>query len=91
MASIYIERAHTLGKADARKSAEHIAARLKHELKVDSQWHGDVLILSHAGAKGSISVQDSKVEVRVELPLLLRPLRAKVEREIHEQLDKYLS
>jgi hypothetical protein len=50
-----------------------------------------VLILSHAGAKGSISVQDSKVEVRVELPLLLRPLRAKVEREIHEQLDKYLS
>jgi len=91
MASIHIERAHQLGKADARKSAEHIAARLKHELKVDSHWQGDVLQLTHASAKGSIAVDDSKVEVRVELPFLLRPLRAKVEREIHQQLDKYLS
>ncbi len=91
MASIHIERAHTLGKADARKSAEHIAARLKHELKVDSHWQGDVLQLTHAGAKGSIVVDDSKVEVRVELSFMLRPLRAKVERDIHAQLDKYLN
>lgn len=87
---IHIERHHTLGKAQARKSAEHIAARLQHELKVESQWHGDVLQLSHSSAKGSISVEDSKVEVKVELPFLLRPLRAKVEREINQQLDKYL-
>ncbi|HEY8084359.1 MAG TPA: polyhydroxyalkanoic acid system family protein [Methylophilaceae bacterium] len=91
MSGIHIERVHTLGKADARKSAEHIAARLKHELKIDSQWHGDVLQLTHAGAKGSIVVADNKVEVRVELPFLLRPLRAKVEREIEQQLDKYLT
>jgi putative polyhydroxyalkanoate system protein len=88
---IHIEREHNLGKANARKSAEHIAARLQHELKVSCEWHGDVLVMSHSGAKGSISVEDSKVEVKVELPLLLRPLRAKVEREILQQLDKYLS
>jgi putative polyhydroxyalkanoate system protein len=87
---IHIERAHNLGLADARKSAEHIAARLKHELKIDSHWHGDVLLLTHYGAKGSIVVGHDKVEVKVELPFLLRPLRAKVEREINQQLDKYL-
>lgn len=88
--SIHLERAHNLGKAEARKSAEHIAARLKHELKIDSHWHGDTLLLTHSGAKGSIAVGEHKVEVKVELPWLLRPLRAKVEREINEQLDKYL-
>jgi putative polyhydroxyalkanoate system protein len=57
---------------------------------VDSQWHGDTLQLSHSGAKGSIVVESHRVEVTVKLTFLLRPLRAKLEREINAQLDKYL-
>lgn len=87
---IYIKRAHNLGKEGARKIAEQIVAGLTHDLKQCCQWQGDSVQVRYSGAKGSVIVSESKVEVRVELPFLLRPFRARVEREILEQMDKYL-
>lgn len=90
MATINLQRQHTLGKQAARNSAEAIAQQLKNELQASYTWKGDHLEFSCPGASGCIRVSDSKVEVEVDLSFLLRPLKGKIEREIEQQLQKLL-
>lgn len=90
MATIHIKRTHTLGKDAARRTAEQIAAQLKHDLQASYQWRGDALEFTCPGAKGDIHVSENVVEVSVDLSFLLRPLKGKVEREVNQQLDTLL-
>ena len=90
MSKINIKRAHALDHATARQRAEYVAERLKTELKANYFWEGNSLKLQHAGAEGHIHVGESELHIEVKLPFLLRPLRASIEKAIHEQLEKHL-
>jgi len=90
MPQINIKRSHTLDHATARQRAEKIADKLKSELNAQYSWDGDHLKLQHAGAEGSIHVGATELHIQVKLPFLLRPLRASIEKAIHEQLEKHL-
>lgn len=92
MATIEIRKAHNLGREAARAKAEEIANRLKEKLSLDWQWAGDSVHFEARGglakgAKGTIVVRAEEIEVNVDLPLLLRPMKGMVESKIREKLD----
>src|SRR5262245_5298342 len=91
MATIVVRRHHDLGMAKAKKLAQSIARRLKNDFGGSYEWNGDVLRFKRTGASGSLAVSDDNVDVRVDLGLLLRPLRSRIEREITAYLDEHLA
>src|SRR5262245_7428096 len=91
MASIVVRRHHELGMAKAKKLAQSIARKLKSDFGGSYEWHGDVLRFKRTGASGSLAVSDDSVHVQVDLGLLLRPLRSRIEREITAFLDEHVA
>jgi putative polyhydroxyalkanoate system protein len=90
MATIDIKRSHSIGKDKARTAAEAVAQRLKDKIDATYRWEGDDLKFERSGAKGRIAVSDTEVRVEVELGMLLRPIKGKIEDKVHQYLDEYL-
>ena len=95
MATIDITHAHSLSKEVARERAEELAKSLKERLGIDWTWEGDALRFSAPsgpakGTKGEVRVSDSNVRVLVDLPMLLRMLKGKVEQKVQEKLSQLL-
>jgi putative polyhydroxyalkanoate system protein len=87
---IVIGRRHDLGVAKAKRLAETLARKLRDEFGGTYTWNGNELRFQRTGASGSVTVTKDSVQVRVELGLLLTPLRARIEREIGASLDAHL-
>lgn len=96
MSTIDIRRSNSLGKAAAREKTEALAKRMQEKLDMQWHWEGDQLEFSAPkgpgkGTKGSIHVDDAEVRVKVDLPLLLRAFKGKVEGRINDELNKILT
>jgi putative polyhydroxyalkanoate system protein len=92
MATIEMERRHSLGKEAARKKAEELADKMKEKLGIEWSWVGDNIRFearsgAAKGAKGIVAVSDVVIRVEVDLPFMLRPLKGMVESKIKEKLD----
>jgi putative polyhydroxyalkanoate system protein len=70
--------------------AESIAGRMQREFGGTFGWDGDMLRFTRRGAAGHVDLGTRDVTVHVDLGLLLRPLRSRIEREIHAYLDEHL-
>ena len=79
---IVVRRHHDLGLTEARRLAETMALRLRGDYGGSFAWRGDELHFRRTGVSGLVGVTKDSVEIRVELGLLLRPLRGRIEREI---------
>lgn len=96
MATIDIRRPHNFDKPTAKEKAESLAKAMQEKLNLDWRWQGDA-IQFHAekgpakGVKGSVAVNERDVHVQVDLPLLLRALKGKVESRITEKLDEVMA
>lgn len=90
MATIDVRKSHGIGKEKARGAAEQIAEKLKTKLDVKYRWDGDVLRFDRSGASGAIHVGETEVRVEVELGMLLRPMKGKVEEKVQQYLKDYL-
>ncbi|OZC02207.1 polyhydroxyalkanoic acid system family protein [Rubricoccus marinus] len=91
MPDIDLTRPHTLGRDGARRAADAVAARLKDEYRIRSEWSGDQLRVRGAGVKGELAVGEHDVRVTASLGLLARPFRNQLHREIERELDRALS
>ena len=90
MATIDVRRAHTIGKDKARAAAESVAERLRDKIQISYQWAGDDLRFERTGARGAIHVTDREVHVEIDLSLVLRPMKGKIEGKVHKYLDEAL-
>jgi len=90
MSQIEIKKKHALGKAGARKTAEKLAESLTAEYNAKCEWINDDLCFTSPGVKGKLCVGDEDVEIKVDLGLMLRPLKSKIESGIVSQLDDIL-
>lgn len=90
MSVIDVHRAHTLDKDHAREAAEALAQDLSSQFDLNYQWEGDHLKFKRSGVKGQLDITDDDLHVHLELGLLLRPFKSKIESEIHNQLDQVL-
>jgi putative polyhydroxyalkanoate system protein len=82
MATIVVRRKHDLGLAKAKRLAESVARKLRDDYGGSFAWDGNDLRFERTGATGSVAVTKEGFQVRVELGLLLSPLRSRIEREI---------
>ena len=90
MAVIRISRNHGLPRADLRVQVESLADEIQQKLQARCRWDGDTAYFSRAGASGSIKLDDEHIAVEITLGLALSPLKARVERTVHERLDEML-
>ncbi|OEY65658.1 polyhydroxyalkanoic acid system family protein [Marinobacter sp. X15-166B] len=88
MSVIEVHRAHRLDHAHAREAAESIARDLSRQFDVDYRWEGDVMRFKRTGVKGQLNITADDIHVHLELGMLLRPFKARIEQEIHHQLDQ---
>jgi len=90
MSVIDIHRAHTLDKEHAREAAETLAKDLSTQFDVNYQWEGDLLRFKRSGVKGQLDIAENDLHIRLELGLMLRPFKSRIEQEIHSQLDQII-
>ncbi|MCC4270809.1 polyhydroxyalkanoic acid system family protein [Marinobacter nauticus] len=90
MSVIDIHRAHSLDKEHARQAAETLAKDLSKQFDVNYQWEGDLLKFKRSGVKGQLDISESDLHIRLELGLMLRPFKSRIEQEIHSQLDQII-
>ena len=90
MSVIDIHRAHSLDKEHAREAAETLAKDLSEQFDVNYQWEGDLLKFKRSGVKGQLDISENDLHIRLELGLMLRPFKSRIEQEIHSQLDQII-
>ncbi|MDX1457641.1 MAG: polyhydroxyalkanoic acid system family protein [Marinobacter sp.] len=90
MAVIDVHRSHSLDHEHARQAAEALAQDLSREFDVHYQWDGDVMRFKRSGVKGQLNITPADIHVHLELSLLLRPFKARIEQEIHSQLSQLI-
>lgn len=95
MATIDIERKHSLGTEVAKQRAEELAKRMEAKLGIQWKWDGDKIRFdapsgAAKGAKGTVNVSDSSVRVEIDLPFLLRALKGTIEGRVNDELNKLM-
>jgi putative polyhydroxyalkanoate system protein len=92
MSDIIIRRKHGKTAADARASAEHMAAELKEEFDLTSAWEKDgehdVLRFKRSGLSGSLALEGEEVALSIQLGFLLSAIKPAIEREVHKFFDE---
>lgn len=95
MATIEIERKHTLGKDIAKERAEKLAKGMEAKLGIQWKWDGDKIKFdapsgTAKGAKGIVAVTDANVRVEIDLPFLLRAVKGSIETRVNDELNKLM-
>ena len=88
MDDIVIYRKHGKTLAEARKSAERMAAELNEEFELNCAWQGNVLTFERLGVSGKLELDDQEVGVIVNLSFLLTALKPTIERDVHRFFDE---
>lgn len=85
-----IRRNHNLGLEEARKRADRVAADLKDQFSVRSEWQGNALHVEGSGVSGELRVDETHFELDVKLSFALKlmegPIRSVIEKTIDEEL-----
>lgn len=89
MSVIHKSRPHTLDMDAAKASAEEIAQQISDKYGIRYEWVGPAILFKGAGAKGKLSVHRTHMEIDIELSLLLRPLKGKIEGAVERYMDQY--
>lgn len=91
MATIHINKTHTIDYDTVRQEVQHLADKLSEALSADYQWDGDRLVFKRKGASGHIDISESEIDIEIKLGLALTPLKGTIEKKIDDYLDEHLS
>ncbi len=91
MSVIQLERRHQLGAGRARELAGRIAADLERRYGMRHEWADSVLHFRRSGVQGELTVTDERLRLRLELGLMMRPLRDRIESAVARRLDELLA
>lgn len=94
MASLHIEREHTLGLEGARQIAQEWARQAETDFDMNCSFEetpdGDRVHFSRTGAKGTLTVGAQRFELDAQLGFLLGAFKERIESEIGRKLDDLL-
>lgn len=91
MSTVRIERRHDLGEQRIRAIAERLAADLEAEYGGTYHWQGSVLHFDRPGIAGTLRVGGNRLELRLRLGLMLRPLGGRIESIAARRMDELLA
>ena len=90
MSVIDVHRPHTLDQEHARQAAESLAKDLSSQFDVHYEWEGVHLKFKRSGVKGHLNITPTDLHIHLELGMMLRPFKSRIEQEIHSQLDQII-
>ena len=88
MATIHIQRAHTMPLKKARDAANDFAKRLDEKFELHHTWDGDTLHFERSGVSGTLELTRESVTIDLRLGFLLSAFAGTFEGHIKENLDK---
>ncbi|MFK7966399.1 MAG: polyhydroxyalkanoic acid system family protein [Burkholderiaceae bacterium] len=91
MANLKFERAHTMGLDGARGAAERVATEMADNYDFNNEWQGNVLHFKRSGVKGTLSIEDERIELNAKLGVLLAAFAPKIQAQLDQNFDQYFS
>jgi putative polyhydroxyalkanoate system protein len=91
MPDISMKREHDLEPDEVRERIGKVADRLSDRIGGTWDWDGDDAVCEARGAKARVCYDEKEVSMHVSLPMLLRPMRGKLEAKIAEYFDRYFT
>jgi len=88
MAVIKLRHDHTLDSETALRRARALVDEFADKLKAAVKWEGSDATFRGAGFSGSARVAPGRLEVNVDLSLVMRPLKGKIEERLREAVAK---
>jgi len=90
MAQISMKRNHSFeDPQDVRSRIEGLADKVSSRLGGTWCWQGDEAVCEARGAKAVVGYNAESISLDVTLPLMLRPLRGKLEAKVEEYFERY--
>ena len=74
---------------DVRSRIEGLAAKVSDRLGGHWEWQGDTAVCEARGAKAKVGYDTASISIDVSLPLMLRPLKGRLESKIEEYYERY--
>ncbi|MCB1858468.1 MAG: polyhydroxyalkanoic acid system family protein [Gammaproteobacteria bacterium] len=91
MARIHLKHHHGLRREETHLRLERIARQLKHRYPIDYIWKGHRLYARYRGLSASVYLGEGWLELQIKLSLLFIPMRDRIERAIHRNLQDVIS
>ncbi|MBL9104474.1 MAG: polyhydroxyalkanoic acid system family protein [Myxococcales bacterium] len=92
MPKFTITRNHSLPAATIKERIDQLGERLKNKFQAKVAWNGDKeLGVKGTGVDAKVTISDNKVDVFVDLSMMLTPMKGKIEGAINEEIDKVVS
>ena len=91
MSRIDVRRPHSMDHEHALRVADELAREMKSHYDFEWHWEGEKLRLRRAGVKGEVEVLPEEIGVHLELGMMLRPFRHRIEGEVIRQLEEILA
>lgn len=91
MSKIHVARQHQLGLETARTEVARIAARVQAKYGADYFWRGDVLHFQRSGVRGRIAIAADRMDLTVDLGLLLSAMKPQIEARLTRKIDEALA
>jgi putative polyhydroxyalkanoate system protein len=90
MAQISMRRSHDfVDQQDVRSRIEGLAEKVADRLGGSWCWEGNEAVCRARGAEARVGFDKDQISIDVNLPLVLRPLRGKLEAKIEEYYERY--
>lgn len=91
MSRIQLHRPHAMDHEHALRVAGELAREMTAHYDVEWHWEGERLKLRRTGLKGDVAVNPQDIGVDLELSMILRPFRGRIEQEVVRQLEDILA
>lgn len=92
MANIHIQRKHRLSTCELKSKIDAIMEDIKDEIEFQSEWENpQELSFKRKGAKGRIEFDDTNFDLQLNLGMMFRAFRGRIEKRIITVLDQHLA
>lgn len=90
MSRIRIRRRHAMDHEHALRVADELAREMTAHYDFEWHWEGERLKLRRTGLRGEVGVYPNEIGVDLELGMMLRPLRGRIEQEVVREMEAIL-
>lgn len=88
MPKISMDHPHALGPDDARERVLALEADLQERYGLETRWEGLVLHVKRSGIDGTLSIEASRIAVRLKVSMMLGVLRGPIESGVRQELER---
>ena len=88
MATISLVHNHTLSPEEALKRAQDLVKEVGNRLKAEISWNGPNATFKGSGFTGNAQLRPGAIALDVDLGLLLRPMKGKIESKLEQAIQE---